>query len=902
MRSTASPSKTFWKGNRGLILVLCAGAVISAALYTFARRTELARLEEEFNRRASGRQALIQEGMRGYEECIYSLRSLFVNSDNVSPSEFVSAARDILSRRPDIQAIEWIPVVHDDERATVEEFGRRHLSDTFAFRDHTSDGRLIPAAKRDVYYPILYLYPLKGNETALGYDLGAAANRPDLAAAIKSGTLTMTGKVHLVQSGPDSSSFSLIMVCPVFHPSDDGKSSFIGLVQILFRLDDMIGYSWRSYSSNVMDVLIEDVSAPNPADRFLYGRLGNYLPNRRLPNTSSDLAESPRQELDLDIAGRKWRCTYALPPGLLDSQVSYTPLLVLFGGLTFTLVLGAHFHQIRRRTELVTNQVQERTAELWHTQKLLETDIAKRQATEAELRESRRQLESLLGQLPGMAYRCGTQDRYAPIFISHGSMDIVGLTPHELLTAETLRFPDLILQEDFPRYRETFDDAIKTRRAYEIEYRVHYKNGAVKWVLDRGQGIYSSENELLFVEGLVVDITARKEAENEKISLAKKLLETQKLESLGVLAGGIAHDFNNLLTGITGNANLISLDLPPHSPLLRNLNQIELASHRAAELCQQMLAYAGKGRFLVQEIDLEDIIRNLMPLLEHSISKRARLSFNFSPGLPHVSADITQIRQIIMNLVVNASDAIGEQDGVITLGTGLATQDDPRFANAILKPAPNVSRLVYLQVTDTGAGMSAETIGKIFDPFFTTKFTGRGLGLAAVMGIVRSHHGGLLVASNPGQGSTFTLLLPASETARIERKRSRAPFATGAIREGTVLIIDDEEAVRTMTAHMFTMIGMKPLTACDGVEGLEVFRSHQAEINLIILDLTMPRMGGEETLGEIRALSPAVPVIITSGYNRTTLTSPLATAPTVSFLQKPFALASLLEQIDQVMD
>ncbi len=763
MRPVLPPRKNFWHGRLGVILVLCAGTILSISCYRFVRQNELSRLEADFNRRASGRQALIQEGLRGYEECIYNLRSLFANSDDVNPEEFLSAARDIRTRRPDIQAIEWVPVVRDAERSAVERFGREHLSPTFNITSRGTDGRLAPTSVRDVYYPILYIYPLEGNQSALGYDLGVASNRRDLAAAIKNGALTMTGKVHLVQSGPDSKEFSLIMTCPVYHPNAESRETFIGIVQILFRLEDMAGQSWRSYSSSVMDTLIEDLSASDPADRFLFSRAADYLPGRPPLRTPSDLAAKPRQELTLDVGGRKWRCTYAPPPGWMNHQVSYTPLLVLFGGLTFTVLLGAYYRKAQRQTELVTSEVHERTAELRHTQKLLETDIAKRLATEAELRESRRQLESLLGQLPCMAYRCTSQNHYAPVFISHGSVDIVGLTPHELLSSETLRFSNLIVDEDRPRCREAFQEAVEKRRTFEIEYRVRHKDGSVKWVFDRGQGIYSTEGVLLFVEGLLVDITARKGSETEKLSLERKLLESQKLESLGVLAGGIAHNFNNLLTGIMGNASLIGLDLPPGSLLRRNLGQIESAAHRAAELCQHMLAYAGKGRFLIQRVDLEEIIRNTVPLLEHSISKRTSLCFNFHLGLPCVSADVTQIRQIIMNLVVNASDAIGDQDGVIMLTTGRMAATDPRLREAVLAPAPSAAGLVFLQVTDTGAGMNAETIAKIFEPFFTTKFTGRGLGLAAVLGIVRSHNGGLMVASQPGQGTIFTLLLPAGE-------------------------------------------------------------------------------------------------------------------------------------------
>ena len=899
MRTLTLPRKKSWEARIGVVLVLCTGTALSLVIYRFAYDDELTRLEGDFKCHATARQAFIQERLHGYEECIYSLRSLFANSDEVTPEEFASAARDIRNRRPDIQAVEWVPVVRNSERAAVERLEKSRLNADFSITDRTPDGRFVPSEMRETYYPVLYIYPLEGNERALGFDLGAANNWPTVEKAIKNRGLTMTGKMHLVHFDPKPSEYSLTMVCPVYHSDEKGKEVLIGLVQILFSPEDMVAYSWSSYASNVMEVVVEDLFAKNPADRFLFSHTSDSPPNRPPIRASSDLVTSPRQELILNIADRKWLCTYAPPHGWIEQQISKTPLLVLIGSLTFTLVLAFYFQKFRRQTAFVTSQVHERTAELRHTQNLLETDIAKRQDTEAELRESRRQLESLLGQLPGIAYRLANDGAFSALYISHGCTTLTGHTPHELTTRQ-IRYDDLVLPEDNKQNWATITGCLADHRPYEVEYRLCHKNGQIKWVLDRGQGVYDQHGHLLFIEGLAIDITQAKQSEREKLIIERKLLEGQKLESLGVLAGGIAHDFNNILTGILGNASLMSLDLPARSPLLLNVHQIEVSTQRAAELCQQMLAYAGKGQFLIRPINLEELVRSTLPLLEHSISKSANLHFQFKSGLPSVNADVTQIRQIIMNLVVNASDAIGGNEGAITLSTGLMTADDPRLRQTVLAPDPSAAALVFLRVTDSGTGMSADILRKIFEPFFTTKFTGRGLGLAAVLGIVRSHHGGLMVESLPGQGTTFTLLLPASE-ALTAKSFSSAPFDAPLMRAGTALIIDDEEAVRTVTSHMFDMIGMKAVTACDGVEGLEMFRRHQDDIKIVLLDLTMPRMNGEETLTELRKLSSSVPVIIMSGYNRTTLINPLASESTVAFLQKPFTVAGLIRQIDLAM-
>src|SRR5581483_2024724 len=256
-----------------------------------------------------------------------------------------------------------------------------------------------------------------------------------------------------------------------------------------------------------------------------------------------------------------------------------------------------------------------------------------------------------------------------------------------------------------------------------------------------------------YLLGISEDITERKLEEERQRAFERKLQETQKLESLGVLAGGIAHDFNNLLVSILGNVGLVLVDLESDSPVREPVEQIKIAAQRAADLSRQMLAYSGKGRFVMQRINLNSVITEITQLLQVSISKNASLKFNLAPNLPPIEGDVTQIRQVLMNLIVNASDAIGDKQGIISLTTGTVQADHDYLAGSFMAPDLPEGQYAYVQVTDDGSGMDKETQQKIFDPFFTTKFTGRGLGLAAVLGIVRGHNGAIKVYSEPGQGS-----------------------------------------------------------------------------------------------------------------------------------------------------
>jgi CheY-like chemotaxis protein len=372
------------------------------------------------------------------------------------------------------------------------------------------------------------------------------------------------------------------------------------------------------------------------------------------------------------------------------------------------------------------------------------------------------------------------------------------------------------------------------------------------------------------------------------------MLHAQKLESLGVLAGGIAHDFNNILMAIMGNADLALMRINKESPAVDNLHHIETASARAADLAKQMLAYSGKGKFVVESLDLNLLLEEMLHMLEVSISKKAVLRLNLTRPLPTVEVDATQLRQIVMNLVINASEAVGDKSGVIAITTGCMDCDKNYLKDVWLSENIGEGLYVYLEVADTGCGMNKEILARIFDPFFTTKFSGRGLGMAAVLGIVKGHQGAIRVYSELGKGSTFKILLPAGT-------RPADYFNDGSPQEGwqgsgSVLLVDDEETVRGIGSAMLKELGFTPITAEDGLEGIRIFKENP-DLAFVILDLTMPHLDGEQCFRELRQIKPDVKVIMTSGYNEYEVTQKFVGKGLAGFMQKPYKISELKKMI-----
>lgn len=540
-------------------------------------------------------------------------------------------------------------------------------------------------------------------------------------------------------------------------------------------------------------------------------------------------------------------------------------------------------------------KVNERTTELLHLNQSLTVEIAERHKAEETLRASEYLYRTLVDSLPMGVSVVNCDHRISMVNRTHATW----------FGRPVKSFAGKLCYEQFEQRAEPCSPcpgvaAMETGAIASRETEGVRQDGSRFAVRIRAVPLYNSDvTPSGFIE-VVEDVSELKRAEEERADLNKKMTQVQKLESLGVLAGGIAHDFNNILMVILGHAELAKMMLPSTTPVRDNLQQIEQAAQKAAALSRQMLAYSGRGKFVIETVDIADLVRDMVHMLEVSISKKALLRYNFAGDLPPVEMDATQIRQVMMNLVINASEAIGDRSGIIAITTGAMIVDRSYLADTWFDEGLSEGLYVFIEVADTGCGMDQETMKRVFDPFFTTKFTGRGLGMAAVLGIVRGHQGSMKIYSEPGRGSSFKVLLPASAQ-YTEQMRNAAPAEIMTQGSGTILLVDDEETLRALGQEMLELLGYQVVTAEDGCQALEKFNEHRADIVAVLLDLTMPHMDGEEAFRELRRISADVKVVMCSGYNEQEVSQRFIGKGLAGFVQKPYTLKELGATLKEVV-
>jgi PAS domain S-box-containing protein len=483
------------------------------------------------------------------------------------------------------------------------------------------------------------------------------------------------------------------------------------------------------------------------------------------------------------------------------------------------------------------------------------------------------------------------------VFTSENCERVLGLRAEEIIAQEPF---SNVHPDDRSRLRAQFQAGVATGKPTTLGvYRARHKDGRWLWFQSTGVGYRNPSGEQRFLN-VTRDITERVEAARERAELAAQMQQAQRLESLGLMAGGVAHDFNNLLTPILGEASLALEDLAEDSPIRRRLERIQKAARRASELTHQMLAYAGADEIEPERVGLSDFVESISRLLETALPDGTSLSLELAPHLYPVHGDTGQLTQVVMNLITNAAEALDPDGGEIVIRTGeVEYADAPPSPFIVETLAPG--RYVFVEIEDSGCGMDRVTRDRIFDPFFTTKFTGRGLGLASVLGIMRAHGGSIELESRRGVGTRFRALFPvANET--VGPLATDAPAGVSSAKSpGTVLVIDDDDDARDVAAESLAREGIEVLAAPDGTTGVELFEQRQDDIDLVILDRTMPLMSGEETFDRLRELSEDVRVLLMSGYGEKRAAEAFGDRGLAGFVKKPFLPEDLSARVRELL-
>ncbi len=797
-----------------------------------------------------------------------SIQVLFENSDWVSSAEFEHAARFLIARDQDLAAIEWIPVVPGHDRARFEqEFRAQGFTD---FTIHTSaPGVDAPTASE--YWPVSYITPLAPNRAAHGFDLRHGPTTASLAHARATRGLALSAPLRLVQAS--DSRTSVIFILPVFRRQDN---LFIGWVQSIVHASELLRVA--STEAQRLGLLLA-VEAIDPTT-------GAAQPLHSAPGLAS-AAGRPHHCAEQDHGGRRWRMSVWPDSALLAQRHTLRPWLALLAGGFTTLLLALFIRTTSRRAREIETLVDLRTRELTSANQALSNEIAHRRRAE----ESAARDLLILASVRDAIIVAENAGRIT--FWNTGAETLYGRTAAEMLGQPILaRFAT-----EHPAKAQEVFASVAGGHDWSGELSECGKDGAALRVHVNLRRFLDAHGRPAGTIALAYDVTRLRLEQEAALAVERRLRDAQKLESLGVLAGGIAHDFNNLLTTMLGQASLLRLDLPASSPMQDSLASIETAATRAADLCQQMLAYSGCARSALRHLDLGALVEETARLARASLGRDARLVLELTPGLPPVYGDSIQLRQIVMNLVINSSDALGDRPGTITVTTGLIHADRPLLDTSLLGAGLPAADYCLLEVADTGCGMTPETLAHIFEPFYTTKFTGRGLGLSAVLGIVRSHHGTLQVESAPGQGSRFRLLLPAARRLHHSGPAEAPRPGPPTVSRPRILVVDDEPSVRETARQVLQAGGHEVELAADGLSALETFRRAPHLYAVVLLDYAMPRLDGPQTLAELRRLAPTLPVVLMSGFSEEEAFARFGPHGPATFLQKPFPAAALLELV-----
>ena len=640
-------------------------------------------------------------------------------------------------------------------------------------------------------------------------------------------------------------------------------------------------------------IIIED----NPDDVWLVLREvehAGYAVRSRRVQTGEELSQALAEgEWDLILAD------YSLPSfsatealGILQSSGLDIPFIVVSGGIgeeTAVALMrsGADDYVMKDRLARLGPAVQR---ELREAEERKNKRIAER-----ALEASEKRYRTMVNDLPGFVYRCRNDPDWTMLFVSKGCEAVTGYPPGDLIENSRLAYASLIRPEFRTFVWQSVQEALQRRTVYEYEYPILVASGEPNhWVWERGRGVFSEDDELLYLEGFITDITDLRRAQAEKDALQAELQQSAKMEAIGQLAGGIAHDFNNLLTGMLGNVDLIRQELPASGPVTEELAAIERAARQAASLARGLLTFGRRAPIAPVSLDMVQATNNALDILKQSLPASIRIELTIGPAVRPVMADLSQITQIILNLGVNARDAM---EGSGTIAVSLCSEVT---TESYVKEHPfaRVGEFVHLAIADTGPGIPEEIREHLFEPFHTTKSqgSGTGLGLSIVYGAVKQAGGWITADSEPGRGARFDIFLPASS--QQPAVVGPAPSPTVSARGRNVLVVEDEPQVAAVTEALLKRAGCQVVRASEGASALELLRSDPGAVDLVLLDMTMPGMTTDEIVAAIRDIDGQLPIVLTSGYTSGDTVSRTVEAGLVqAFLPKPYQFQELLDVV-----
>ncbi|GAW67057.1 nucleotide cyclase [Geoanaerobacter pelophilus] len=815
-----------------------------------------------FKDRADEIMAMFFTRMTDDEQILRGAAGLFNASENVTRDEWRRYALSLSLDKnfPGFQGLGFTEVVHPKDLERHTERIRRE-----GFPNY----RLWPEGKRQEYTSIIYLEPFDWrNQRAFGYDMFSdPIRREAMSKARDLGEAVTTGPVTLVQETKADKQTGVLMYIPVYEQG-------LPLETVAQRRIAVKGYAYspiriKNFLSGTFPKMPNDIGfriyidrEPTPAGLLYDSVADSHL---ELPENYKGDLHTTRS---FERFGQNWLLTFESLPQFAQEQRKSQSRNYLIAGVTVSILLSVIAFMLRSAHAGA---------------------IAAAQA----LKESRELYRKISENSPA----------YITTFNPDGTLTYVNPAlahdlgkPQEELVGKS--FFELLLPEYQGQVRKGLSTLSPQKPTQTMEQALKGPGDAVVWHEWTHRAVFDEHGGITEFQAVGQNITERKKAAEERARLEQQMLHAQKMESLGVLAGGVAHDFNNILMAIIGNVDLSLMKIEEASPITANLRNIEKAAMRAADLAKQMLAYSGKGRFVIEKLDLNRLIEKLHPILEPSLPDNAVLTLKLHKPLPVVEADANQMRQILMNLFMNSLEALGESGGEITIRTDDRELDRESLKDLLLGEDMAEGRYVVLEVADTGCGMEKEVLDKVFDPFFTTKFTGRGLGLAAALGIARGHKGGIRITSEPGQGSVFQVLLPTSEPPAQEASVPER-IENGWSGAGKILLVDDEEVVRTIGSELLKELGFTTVLAESGAEAIETFKANR-DLRAVILDLTMPGMDGEECFRELRRIDLEVKVIVSSGFSEQDVVQKFPGKELAGFIQKPYTLKALKEVMRKV--